>query len=342
MAYISKLSLKNFTAFGSLDIDFNPLVNVFLGTNGTGKTHVMKLLYSACSFRDSAFAEKLLRVFMPDQRQLGRLVHRKRGLSQCSIEVQLGSHNTTAKVMASFSSMMRSANESSVVIDPNWSMECPECAYVPVKEMLTHAPGFLSVYDKYELQFEEVYPDILRKAQLPPIKGRPDSWRQDLLDKLRDFMEGTVLVEGEKFFHDSSHGKLEFALLSEGLRKLGLLWVLIQNGTLTRGSVLFWDEPEANLNPEQSKRVVELILELQRQGTQVFVATHDYTILKWFDLCRAKGDSIQYHSFYRVKPLGELFVQSTYQYDRIEHNPILPTFDQLYKASVGIKTEDKK
>ena len=45
-------------------------------------------------------------------------------------------------------------------------------------------------------------------------------------------------------------GNIEFSLLSEGVRKLALLWILIPNGTLSSGSVLLWDEPETNLNPK--------------------------------------------------------------------------------------------
>ena len=42
---IDKLSLKNFTVFGDCEIDFSPGVNVIIGGNGTGKTHLLKSLY---------------------------------------------------------------------------------------------------------------------------------------------------------------------------------------------------------------------------------------------------------------------------------------------------------
>ena len=77
---------------------------------------------------------------------------------------------------------------------------------------------------------------------------------------------------------------MEFTLLAEGMRKLGLLWLLIQNGTLQNGSVLFWDEPETNLNPKLLGTLIEVLLQLQRAGVQVFLATHDYVILKEIDL----------------------------------------------------------
>ena len=74
--------------------------------------------------------------------------------------------------------------------------------------------------------------------------------RQRLLDSLEQSIGGEIIVEGEEFFLSGEQGKIEFTLLAEGFRKLGLLWLLIRNGSLPHGSVLFWDEPETNLNPQ--------------------------------------------------------------------------------------------
>jgi len=43
---LRKLFLKDFTAFDELELEFSPGLNIFIGLNGTGKTHVMKVLYS--------------------------------------------------------------------------------------------------------------------------------------------------------------------------------------------------------------------------------------------------------------------------------------------------------
>ncbi|HOB70227.1 MAG TPA: AAA family ATPase, partial [bacterium] len=42
---IKKIKFEKFTAFDSLDIDFSPGINVFIGENGTGKTHILKTIY---------------------------------------------------------------------------------------------------------------------------------------------------------------------------------------------------------------------------------------------------------------------------------------------------------
>ena len=94
-------------------------------------------------------------------------------------------------------------------------------------------------------------------------------------------MGGEVVIEGEEFFlNPHEQGLLEFTLLAEGFRKLGLLWLLIRNGSLQKGSVLFWDEPETNLNPKLLGTVIDVLLELQRGGVQIFLATHDYAVLE--------------------------------------------------------------
>ena len=86
---------------------------------------------------------------------------------------------------------------------------------------------------------------------------------------------------------------------AEGLRKLGLLWKLIRNGLLENGTILLWDEPEANLNPELFPLVVEILLELQRNGVQIFLATHSYNFAKYLEIRRSEKEQVQFHNLYR-------------------------------------------
>ena len=63
---------------------------------------------------------------------------------------------------------------------------------------------------------------------------------------------------------------------------------------------LFWDEPESNMNPKLMKLLVQILIELSRNGQQIIVATHDYVLLKWFDLLIDKGmdDHIVYYGLH--------------------------------------------
>ena len=70
---------------------------------------------------------------------------------------------------------------------------------------------------------------------------------------------------------------------------MALLWQLVKNGTLEKGSVLFWDEPEANINPLYISIIVDMLLELQRKEVQIFIATHDYMLASYFEVRKRKG-----------------------------------------------------
>jgi ABC-type arginine transport system ATPase subunit len=110
--------------------------------------------------------------------------------------------------------------------------------------------------------------------------------------------------------------------------------LLIQNGTLLKGTVLFWDEPESNLNPRIIGQVVEILLELQRLGVQVFIATHDYVVLKEFDLRRAADDQIIIHSLYHEPDSRHIKSNSAESYLDVHPNMITETFANLYDRDV--------
>ena len=327
---ITRLKLERFTAFEALDFEPSPGVNVLVGANSTGKTHLMKVAYAACdvSKTRAGFAEKLVRVFMPSNGAIGRLVKRRGESSHCGVHI----HRGDRRLRASFSNHAKAAGSATIVGASDWSVDPADSVYIPVKEMLANAPGFRSLYAHREIHFEEIYADILDRAYEPPLRGPTPSERRRLLTILQKAMDGKVHMRDEEFFLRNKQGNLEFSLLAEGIRKLGLLWRLIQNGTLLEGTVLFWDEPETNLNPKLFGSVIEILLELQRMGVQVFIATHDYAILKELDLRRREEDDLVFHSLYRDD--GEIACHSVGTYLDLHPNAIAEAFTDLYDREV--------
>lgn len=327
---ITKARFQRFTAFDDLTVDLSPGINVFIGENGTGKTHILKALYAACDVTKSGltYAEKLVRVFLPLNRAPGRLVKRQRGNNSGTVSVWRGRHELTVSI-----------NRDAKVVDPDmvsgqklWSSWQIESVYVPVKEMLSNAPGFRSLYSQREIHFEEIYADILDRAYRPVLRGAVDGNRRKLLESLQGHMDGRVSINDEQFFLRNRSGNLEFTLLAEGLRKLGLLWLLIQNGTLLEGAILFWDEPETNLNPKLFGVLVDIFLKLQRLGVQVCFATHDYVMLKELDLKRTSADKITFHSLFRAD--GSIQCHQAGTLSGLEPNAITDTFAGLYDREV--------
>lgn len=329
---ITRVKFNRFTAFEKLTLDFVPGINILIGTNGTGKTHILKTLYAACDITQTgvSFVDKLLRVFLPYQNQLGRLVHRSVGRRRGFVTVWRG-EKETKEIEVSFSDLQATVRTRG---EQEWRKQRIKCAYIPVKEMLAHAPGFRSLYSGKEIHFEETYPDIIDRAFLPVSRGPASEKRGKFMQILEECMTGKTVVANEEFFLKNRQGNLEFSLLAEGMRKLALLAILIRNETLLEGSVLFWDEPEANLNPKMMKTVVDILLELQRMGVQVFLATHDYVVLKEFDLQSKEDDSLRFHSLFRSEEGGPILSSSSDKYAGIHNNAIAETFSDLYDRDI--------
>ena len=335
---LTSAKLQNFTAFADLEMEFSPGINVLVGENGTGKTHLLKVCYAACDVArtGAAFSEKLVRVFLPSRRSVGALVKRDGAAEVGAVEIVRG--DRTLQAGFSFYHTLHQKLEDyrggpTGVKAHNWADASLACAYIPVKDMLANAPGFRSLYAEREIHFEEIYHDILQRAYLPPLRKLAQAPLQKQLDSLKAAAGGGVVIKGEEFFLDTGDGFLEFTLLAEGMRKLALLQLLIRNGTLRPGAALFWDEPETNLNPALLKLTIGVLLELQRAGVQIFLATHDYVVLRELDLQSESEDKVVFHTLFRDES-DEISCAAAKNYLAISPNAIEDTNTDLYDRQV--------
>jgi cell division transport system ATP-binding protein len=56
--------------------------------------------------------------------------------------------------------------------------------------------------------------------------------------------------------------------------------VAIARALLNEPMILFADEPTGNLDPEVSLQIIQLFAQINRSGTAILMATHDYAMLK--------------------------------------------------------------
>lgn len=334
---LTRIEAENFTVFEDITIPFSKGLNVLVGENGMGKTHIMKLAYAACqaSRHDVSFSQKTTMLFRPDQSSIGRLVNRnKNGNNTAKILVE----SDTAKIGMLFSTKTKKW-DAEIKTEEKWEKQMSDLSsvFIPAKEILSNAWNLDAAVKLGNVEFDDTYLDIIAAAKIDISRGVDSAARKKYLDILQKISSGKVTLHDDRFYlKPGTQAKLEFNLVAEGLRKIALLWQLIKNGTLEKGAVLFWDEPEANINPKYIPVLAEMLLMLQRDGVQVFVATHDYFLSKYLEIKREDKDNIAYYSFYKEEGGESVLCEKSETFSNLEHNAILSTFRQLYRDEIGV------
>lgn len=332
---LTKIELNNITVFDQMTIPFCAGINVLIGENGLGKTHIMKLLYAACqaSKKDMSFPHKTVLVFRPDQNNIRRLVNRAKDKGNTA-KVKIFSND--ANIGMTFSTRTTRWN-AEVTGENNWEKQMADLssAFIPAKEILSNAWNLEAAVKMENVEFDDTYLDIIAAAKIDISRGKDSNERKKYLDLLQKISTGKVTVSEERFYlKPGNQAKLEFNLVAEGLRKIALLWQLIKNGTMTEGSVLFWDEPEANINPKYIPAIVDMLLLLQKEGVQIFISTHDYFMAKYFDVCRKENDEMLFHSLYKDAQTKRIELEQNRSFGKLEHNMIMDTFMALYHEEI--------
>ena len=314
---IKTLSLRNFTVFEQADLEFSPGLNVIIGENGLGKTHILKLGYLfsnawqhlvknqggiAEKKVEQYFSEHIRAIFKPDK--VGSLTtNDSDGKSHLSssfvgsiptITVKMPDDPTIPPIVDeiewSFSFSNRSIDNIKLQDRLTSNATYGKSVFLPSKEIVSFFEGFLALYEKREVSFDETYRDLALHLSSPKLKATPAIIQRSLADLSID-VGGTLKLEGGKFYLISTDGKRkEISLVAEGIRKLATLIHLIENGSLETGDTLFWDEPESNLNPKLIKDVAAALLFLCKNGIQVVIATHSLFLLRELEILSSQKE----------------------------------------------------
>lgn len=347
--FIQKISLKNITVFDTLDMQFSDGINVFIGPNGVGKTHLLKILYSACCAADPkvSFSNKIVSCFAPDEHRISRLVRRKQGNNDASIDItsknekigKLLSNSKTfnSKTLSASFSNKTSKWDAEVAGEEGWEKqrEGLSSVFIPAKEILSHSYNLNAAVAMNNVSFDDTYLDVINAAKIKVSSGKDAAIKKTLLSQIEAIIEGKVFFDKERdeFYLKHGNTKIEFNLVAEGIRKIALLWQLVKNGMLVSGSVLFWDEPEANINPIHIPIIAEILLNLQQNGVQIFISTHDYFLNKYLEVKRQTSDKVMFHSFFYDEN-HTVTVESAPHFKELTHNSILDTFINLYQEEI--------
>ena len=235
---IKKIKLNNFTVFEDTVFDFNPGINILVGENGTGKTHIMKLLYSACQSANQkiTFPQKIVNTMLPDDYKLSRLVTKKNGNHGASVSITAHSGKSDMNRILTIEFSNKTKRFEAVMKgEENWEKDFKDISsiYIPAKEILSNSYNLVAAVDKDNVRFDDTYIDVINSAKVDISMGRDSAERKKRLSKIESIINGKVEYDAnrDEFYLKKGNTRQEFTLVAEGIRKMALLWQLVKNGT---------------------------------------------------------------------------------------------------------------
>lgn len=342
---INKLTLKNFMLFENAEMEWSKNINIICGENSTGKTTLLKAMYSVLKpfskgiqdtvtkeVEEKIFVDKLQGVFRPDGMKIGRLVSRKQGSNRTDYSVEL-----EGKQQVSIGFGNRQESHADVKVEKNCNTDKFDVIYIPVKEMLSTTEHFATLYEEYHIDFEEMYYDLAKLLDRPLSKGPNTNEQNKVLKSFEEIMRGQIVQKDKKFYlRVKGEGEFEMGLLSDGYRKLSMIVYLILSGSLNKNTILFWDEPETNMNPKMVRPIVQALATLAKMGVQIFVTTHDYFVQQEFNMLTVYPElnpdklDIRFMSLYREEDSSDVKYEMEATASDLTHNAIMQEFDAMY------------
>ncbi len=340
---IKSFEIQNFTCFENVAFECSVGINIFIGENGTGKTHALKLLYAISSkiedersawqkYKNAAVVEnnddrfKLTDYFKPDYMLKVDRFFRNKLDPRIYIKSDIyGSKHSTTYGYSS--TVTHISIGDSVFLDTSKS-----AIFIPSHEMLSIFEGFISAYENREIPYDLTQYHLVKKLGALPLRGDARAEAENLLTDFSN-LDIDIHQKGGQFFIHEQNREIEAMIAAEGVKKMAQMIYLIRNGALTKNSILFWDEPEVNLNPKYIRLVADFLMTLARQGVQIFVATHDYLLTQYLSNHAeyrplTNAPPMQFCSFYKTE--NGTTIETAETVGQLEHNVLLDEYAALY------------
>jgi AAA15 family ATPase/GTPase len=336
---LNKIELKNFGPLPKLSWQDLGKINLVIGENGTGKTFLLKALYSAIRTlenykrgNDQRTAAEILYdnlywTFQPGK--IGDLVSKSAsGHLSCAVQFDY-TQNFSYSIKKDTTKQLSSLENNIQPLSSN-------SLFFPAKEILSMVDIIFNSREKDKIFcFDNTYLDLARairplsgaKAYLTPEK---DEVVRQKLDKLLGGRIAYDKKNGCLMFHKADQ-KFPLEVTAEGIKKIGIFNILLATGYLEPGAVIFMDEPESSLHPKAVSGLLDIVTLLAESGIQFFLASHSYFVVKkLFLIAQQKKMSIPV-----ISTQGGQWLTNNLQ-DGMPKNDILDESVRLYKEEVRL------
>lgn len=295
---INEVKLDNFGPLSSIEWSKLGRINLIIGGNGSGKTFLLKAIYSSLRTleeykrgneqRSAAeiLADKLYWTFQAEK--IGDLVSK-------GADSPLSSTVTFDQKDFGYSFGKDTAKQIST-LENHVAPRGSNSIFLPAKEVLSLHQIILKSREQDKVfGFDDTYFDLAKALRISTTKGKNIAEFAKSRQQLEAILGGVIEYDdasGRWLFVKGRH-KFPIGVTAEGIKKIAILDTLLGNRYLDTNSVVLIDEPESALHPTAISQLLDIVAMLAERGIQFFLASHSYFVVKkLFLIAQQRGWSI--------------------------------------------------
>lgn len=285
---IKSATLQNYGQLRSFSCNRFSNINLIIGENASGKTFLLKALYSAVRTLEDyqrgddirpvndILAEKLRWTFQVEK--LGDMV------TKSSQDGLLFSMHTSDQPNFSYR-FSDSAVSKIVSVSSHAHQKAGNSVFIPAKEVLSLYSLILKSRDIDRVfGFDDTYYDLIKLLSVAPSRGKNFRSFADAREKVNAVIDGKIDFDNSTnrwYYKNNKNQKFSIGATSEGVKKLAIMDRLLANGQLNKDSVIFIDELESALHPKAICDYLDMLAAIsQEMGIQIFISSHSYFVIK--------------------------------------------------------------
>lgn len=292
---IRELTVQGVTVFPEREyFEFVPGINLVIGGNDSGKSHLLKLSYALAKWSSNGGKKSLPEKWAEEQRlrndlmrvfsshDLTGLTALNRGNSHAVVEVAMEGQGVPSG-MGNLRFEFRATEEEEglhITMLPQRFLHS-NVMFLTAREVLSIYPGFVQIGKSFPDILDGACWDLCKALDKPPVEKLVDVRMGRVLARIEKILGGDLMrIDGRFYLKRPGQIPMEMSLVAEGFKRLGTLGCLVRNEMVAQGTILFWDEPEMNLNAFHLPRLVKVLLELAKAGVQVILTTHSLFMIR--------------------------------------------------------------
>lgn len=338
---LNSFELRNFAPIHQIQCQNLGQINLIIGQNSTGKTILLKALYSAIRTLEAykrgneprtiqeILSDKLYWTF--EIEKLGDLVSKKAD-RPLQLKLELDNHKFSYEFGKDTTKNVQKIENDIPNRDSN-------SIYFPTKEILSLHQNILQSREiNKTFGFDDTYLDLARALRQSPTKGRNYAEFAGSRTQLKGILEGRVEYDETSGRWQFKKGNQKFAIgvTAEGIKKIAILDTLLGNRYLDPQSIVFIDEPESALHPIAISKFLDIIVLLAEAGIQFFISSHSYFVIKKLYIAAQKQKKISIMVISANDVEDATVWSSSNLGDGLPENPIINESIRLYQEEIEL------